>query len=355
MGTPADTFRRNLQEAAKTMGLDKDSLAVKCGFRGADRKWLDRCWSAGLNRPDARTQKKLNKLCELLGLKDSSCFWDEGFRPTPAAAVSHKDKWLQLVSDVLWKHQLYQHAKLRQGSVVRAASKAYGHNEALFIADWLAYERGMERMTDADLDMIIETLGELRDELLYNFQTHGSIVGYVRERAMEHPNWEKFEAEATDMEQCSTDEERRATFDEKLVDIVQGLQHRTLTPPEVYEQFVRIYLEGKDAPVQVEYSIVKKILGTLREHEEWRTYVKDHHDGSEKRAEDHVARLWRQTAELFGPTVRPGTFTDFFERAFIDPSDENHLDEPSAKTHRPEQWNRRDRRRKGRTPGSREG
>jgi len=146
--------------------------------------------------------------------------WDSTYEPSPYVLIEAADDWKQLVYDILWKHQFYQHAKLRQGSVARATSKAYGHNEALFIADWLAYERGLERMTDADLGMIKDTLGELQHELLYNFTKHGSLLDYVRERAVDHPNWNKFEFEATGGYQFNSDDERQAAVSQKLLDLV---------------------------------------------------------------------------------------------------------------------------------------
>jgi hypothetical protein len=323
MPNPAEIFRANLQEAARLRELDLNGMAIKLGFRFEDRKWLERLWTKGLHRPDTRTKKKLNRLAAVLGIENPSDLWDEHFRPSPSSVMSDRDEWAELVGAIIWKFQLFQQAKIRQGSMVRAALKQYGYKESLFIADWIAHERGIVRLGDADLEWLKEVLSELENELQYNFKQYGSIVKYVRERASSHPKWTQFEAQIA--------LQANGDVDETLTEIVQTLQYRTLTPPEVCEQFIRVFLDGKDAPVTIEYGIIKAMVERLRTHPKWPTYVDERHNGSAIQAEAEVGRWWRETVEKAGASVKPDTFTAFFERNILEPCGEVKLDEAGAK------------------------
>lgn len=323
MANPAEIFRANLQEAAKLRGLDLAGLATKLGFRFEERKWLERLWTKGLVRPDARTQKSLNRLCDALGIEDSSNLWDEQFTPSPSSVISDRDEWAELVGAILWKFQLFQQAKLRQGSMIRAALKPYGYKESLFIADWMAHERGLKRLGDADLDWLKDVISEVRDELQYNHKHYGSMVKYVQERASSHAKWPQFQAEIQNQPD--------GDVEETLTEIVQTLQYRTLTPPEVCEQFIRVFLEGKDAPVEIEYRIIQTVLEQLRTHPKWPKYIDDYHKGSTMQAEAEVGRLWRETVQKAGASVKPETFAAFFERNVLDPCGESVVKQSSAR------------------------
>lgn len=323
MANPAEIFRGNLQEAAKLRGLDLAGLAAKLGFRFEERKWLERLWTKGLVRPDARTQKNLNRLCDALSIEDSSNLWDERFTPSPSSVMSDREEWAELVGAILWKFQLFQQAKLRQGSMIRAALKPYGYKESLFIADWMAHERGLKRLGDADLEWLKDVISEVRDELQYNHKHYGSMVKYVQERASSHAKWPQFQAEI--------ENQPDGDVEETLTEIVQTLQYRTLTPPEVCEQFIRVFLDGKDAPVSIEYGIIQNVLERLRTHAKWPKYIDEKHNGSAIQAEAEVGRLWRETVEKAGASVKPETFAAFFERNLLDLCGETNIDEAAAK------------------------
>jgi len=100
----------------------------------------------------------------------------------------------------------------------------------------------------------------------------------------------------------------------------------------VYEQFVRIYLEGKDAPVQIEYAVFKNILDLLRRHPNWETYVEVHHNGSIESCEAHFARMWREAVEMFGVTVTPESFVSYIVKCNFDFGETNRVSRAEAKS-----------------------